>query len=127
VLYRQVVHPLFAQKVIRPQILQDGPPDEAEIARIEAEVMPGVFDYLESQAEGSFMVGGSFGVADITLVCNLLNYRYLGFGLDAGRYPKLADIFARALETPPFRRALQAEAPFVRKMGLDGSFLSQAA
>jgi len=127
VLFRQVVHPLFAQKIIRPHILQEGPPDEAAIARVEREIAPGVFDYLEGQAEGDFMVGDSFGIADITLACNLLNYHYLGFRPDAERHPKLAGIFARALETPPFRRALQAEAPFVEKLGLDGSFLQQAA
>jgi glutathione S-transferase len=127
VLFREVVHPLFLQKVIRPNILRAGPPDEAEIARVAQEVAPGVFDYLESQAEGAFMVGGSFGIADITLACNLLNYHYLGFRLDAGRHAKLADIFARTLAMPPFQRALQAEAPFVEKMGLDGAFLRQAA
>lgn len=127
VLFRQVVHPLFTQKVIRPHILQEGPPDEAEIARIDTEVAPAVFDYLESQAEGTFIVGDSFGIADITLACNLVNHHYLGFRLDAARHPKLADIFARTLETPPFRQVLQSEAPFAEKMGLDGSFLRQPA
>ena len=127
VLFRQVVHPLFTQKVIRPHILQEGPPDEAEIARVLQEIVPGVFGYLEDQAEGAFMVGAGSGIADITLACNLLNYQYLGFRLDAGRHPKLADIFARSLATPPFQRAVQAEIPFVQKMGLDGSFLPQAA
>lgn len=127
VLFRQVVHPLFAQRIIRPHILQEGPPDEAEIARIEADVVPGVFDYLEGEIEGTFTVSDRFGIADITLACNLVNYQYLGFRLDPERYPKLAGVFARTLETPPFRQALAAEAPFVRNMGLDGSFLQQAA
>jgi len=72
-------------------------------------------------------VDGSFGIADITLASNLVNYYYLGFRLDAGRHGKLADVFARTLEAPPFRRALQAEIPFAERMGLDGSFLKEGA
>jgi len=127
VLFREVVHPLFTEKVVRPHILKEGHPDEAAIARVEAEATPAVFGYLEDQAEGPYMVGGSFGIADITLACNLLNYQYLGFRLDAARYPRLADILARVLGTPAFQQALRAEAPFVEKLGLDSSFLQHAA
>jgi len=124
VLFRDVIHPLFHQKIIRPHILNQGGPDETEIARVTGEVVPAVFGYLEDQAEGDFLVGGAMTVADVSIASNLVNYRYLGFALHPGRYPKLAAAFRRTIAEPSFAEALAAEAPFCEQMGLDRSFLS---
>jgi glutathione S-transferase len=122
VLFGEVVRPLFYQKVIWPHILQQGEADAEVIARVEQEVVPRVFDYLEAQVEGAFMVNGSFSLADIAVASNLINYHYLGFRVDAGRHPKLAGAFAHSLRDQAFATALAAEAPFAERAGLDRSF-----
>ncbi|ANK82248.1 MAG: hypothetical protein TEF_16720 [Rhizobiales bacterium NRL2] len=123
VLFREVIHPLFFQKVIGPNILQQGPVDEGEVARIVEQAAPPVFDYPEAQLKGAFFGGSHPCIADIAIMSNLLNYHYLGFRLDRARHPKLAAQFSAMLSWAPVAQALTAEAPFAEQMGLDRSFL----
>lgn len=124
--FRHVVHGLFAQKVIRPVILKEAT-DQSVIDGILATVQPKVFAYLESQAGDAFLVGGAFTLADIAVASNLINYQYLGFPIDARRYPKLAAYARRAIGHPAMQQALAAERPFAERMGLDLSFLEVPA
>lgn len=127
VLFRQIVHPLFFQKVIRPHILNQGAADDAEIDRITATVVPPAFDYLESGITDGFLVYNGPTIADITIAANLLNYHYLGFRIDRERWPRLKAAFAGLLRERPFRAALDAEQPFAAQLGLDRSFLDETA
>jgi len=120
VLFRQVVHPLFHQKIIRPHILKQGAPDEAEIRRVVETVAPELFDYLENRSD---VLNGGLTIADITIASNLLNYSYLGFRIDSGRHPSLAAGLSGMIRQEPFRAALAAEEPFAAQLGLDRSFL----
>lgn len=121
-LFRGVVHGLFFQKVIRPGMLQQ-PTDQAAVDAILADQLPAVFRYLDSQAEGRFLVGDRLTVADIAVASNLVNYQYLGYRIDRAAYPRLAEHAARIAALPAFRAALADERPFVERMGLDVSFL----
>jgi len=123
--FRGFVHGLFFNKVIRPNILGE-PADAAEIARLRAEVEPQVFGYLESVADGGWLVGGALTLADLAVVSNLINYRYLGFAIDAADYPRLAAYFEGALREPLFAAVLAAEEPFARQMGLELGWAAQA-
>jgi glutathione S-transferase len=116
--FRDVVHGLFFQNVIRPKILQQ-PTDRAAIDAILTQALPKVFGYLESQMTDGFLVGKSFGIADITLACNLVNYHYLGYRIDTARYPKLERTFRRLCQHPSIATALRNEQPVAKNMGLD--------
>jgi glutathione S-transferase len=59
-------------------------------------------------------------------VSNFIVYQYLGFEIDAARYPKLARYLREIATTAAFQRALQDERPFVDQMGLKRDFLSAA-
>jgi glutathione S-transferase len=120
--FRNVVHGLFFQKVIRPGILKQ-PTDQAAIDQILATTQPKTFQYLESQANGSFLAGNALSVGDIAIVSTLINYRYLGFPFDEDRYPRLSTYMNRVVALPVFQRALSDELPFVEQMGLDRSFV----
>lgn len=124
VLFRTVIHPLFFQRIIRPLILREGAPDEAEVDRVQGSVAPDVLGYLENAADANGFVYGSLTIADIAIVSNLINYHYLGFRLDAERFPRLAALFSQAIRNSPFRTALAHEQPFAEKMELDRSFLT---
>jgi glutathione S-transferase len=123
-LFPQIVHGLFFQKIIRPNILKQSTDTDAMDA-ILLNAMPKIFGYLEDSIRGDYLAGNQFSVADIALTSNLINYHYLGFTVDAARYPKLAAYFSKQLRRPSFVTALTAEQPAVAGMGLDRSFVSE--
>lgn len=125
-LFRDVVHGLFFQQVIRPGILKQET-DRAVIDAILREVMPRHFGYLESALDGPHLAGGAFGIADIAVLSNLINYRYLGHRVEAGRFPKLARYLQTHLARPTIREALAAEQTVAEGMGLDRSFVTDLA
>ncbi|MEC9367324.1 MAG: glutathione S-transferase family protein [Pseudomonadota bacterium] len=124
VLFRQVVHPLFFQKIIRPHILKQGGPDEAVVEKVLQAEAPAIFDYLEAEAAAGRLFSGSPDIASISVTSNLLNYCYLGHRIDTRRNRKLTDGFHAILRSEPFAALVEAEEPFVSQMGLDRSFLN---
>jgi len=125
-IYRDLVHGLFFNKVIRPKILNTQG-DHAAIEAILNDTVPAVFGYLERCLKGEHLVGDRFTLADITLASNLINFHYLGYTIDRRRYPKLAAHFAGSIRHPALAAALAAEQGAAAGMGLDRSFLSEAA
>jgi glutathione S-transferase len=120
-LFREVIHGLFVQKIIRPKILKQET-DPTVIETILTTALPQVFGYLESSIAGDFIAGRQFTIADLAIVSNLINLHYLGYALD-DRYPKLRGYFAGHIKRPSIRTALLAEKSVADSMGLDGSFL----
>jgi glutathione S-transferase len=120
---RSLVQPLFFQKVINPAIFK-GKTDQAVVDNALGEQRPKIFGYLESQMNGRFLVGASLSLADIAIVSNLINYHYLGFGIDRAAYPKLATYAEGIWSLDPFRKALADEVPVAEKFTLDRKFLS---
>lgn len=116
--FRDVVHGLFFQNVIRPKILKQET-DRAVIETILAQALPKVFGYLEREVGDGYLVAGRFGIADIALISNLANYHYLGYRIDAVRYPRLERYFKRLCGRPSIAAALRAEHAVVDSMGLD--------
>jgi glutathione S-transferase len=116
--FREVVQGLFIQHVVRPKILKQET-DQAAIDTILAQALPKVFGYLESVAGEGYLVGGRFGIADIALTSNLVNYHYLGYRIDPARYPRLDRHFRHACRHPSMAAALRAEQPVAKNMGLD--------
>jgi glutathione S-transferase len=122
--FPRLVHGLFFQKIIRPGMLGEET-DSGEIERILGEVRPRLFAYLEGEMRGEFLVGSSLTIADIALASNLTNYRYLGFKIDDGQYPRMAAYLRTALAQEPIAEALRRERPFAEQMGLDRGFLAE--
>jgi glutathione S-transferase len=120
-LFRDVVHELFFQKIIRPKVLKEEC-DAAAVQAIVASALPRVFGYLETVLRGECLVGERFGIADIALVSNLINFHYLGYGVDRDLFPRLASYFRDQLARPSIARALEAERPAAAAMGLDSAF-----
>lgn len=123
-LFRDVVHGLFFQKIIRPNILKRAT-DDAAIATILNGALPKVFGYLERTIGGEHLAGGRFGISDIATVSNMVNFHYLGYQIETRRFPKLAAYFARQLRHPAIETALRAERPVAERMGLDQTFLRE--
>lgn len=121
-IFRHVVHPLFHQTVVNPNIKQV-PGDKAVIDDVLSNVQPKILSYLESQIDGKYLVGNAMTLADIAIVSNFIVYQYIGYKLDAAKYPKLVKYVKDIAATEAFGKALDDEKPFVANMGLDRSFL----
>ncbi|MCW7541405.1 glutathione S-transferase family protein [Aquabacterium sp. A7-Y] len=121
-LFRQIVHPLFHETVVNPNILQQ-PTNPHRVDEVVTRAMPEVFGYLDSVCGGAHLAGPVLSVADIAVASNLVTLQYLGFMLDRSRFAKLAGLLDRTIRHPAFIEALRAEQPAVQQMGLRGDFL----
>lgn len=122
--FRDVVHGLFFEKVIRPNILKEKS-DAALVATILDRALPRVFGYLESSLRGEFLVDRQFSIADIAVLSNLINFHYLGYDIDRRAYPELAAYFSRQLARPSIAQALSAEQPLAASIGLETAFVQR--
>lgn len=124
-LFREVIQGLFFQTVIRPKILHQTT-DEKAVAAILETALPKCFTYLEQCVSGDFLVDGCFGIADIAVNSNLINFHYLGHAIDARRWPRLERYFNAMLQRPSIRTALANEMQVATGLGLDTAFASKA-
>jgi len=121
-IFRHVVHPLFVQTIVNPNI-NKVPSDKAVINSVLENVRPKSLSYLNSQIDRKFLIGNALTLADIAIVSNFVVYQYMGYTIDAGQYPKLAKYLKEIAATDSYRKALEDEKPFVANMGLNRSFL----
>lgn len=105
---------IFFPQVIGPRLHGTEPDTVAIQAAVDR--LPEVFDYLESQIDGEFLVGDALTVADISVVSPFVNLQYAGHQLDAEKWPKLANYVAGILKRPSFQASLTDEAAMLQKM-----------
>jgi glutathione S-transferase len=114
--YREVVHPLFQQRVVVP--MRGAGPDTGLTDQLLTAAAPRYLSYLDSQIHADWMIGAAFSMADIAVGANLVQMHYLGAPVARDRYPALAAYFRRLLAMPIFAAQLDAEQPFANQMGL---------
>jgi glutathione S-transferase len=118
-LFRSVVHPLFHNQIVAPNIHKT-PGDAAAITRALEQAAPEAFAYLEGRRPDRFLVGSALSIADLAVASNLVMFRYLGHRIDERRYPRLFAWFERLRSSDPFAAALAAERAAVGTVaGLD--------
>lgn len=122
-LFRNVVHPIFHNQVVNPNIRKI-PADQAAIDAAVNDAAPEAFGYLEDRLHDAYLVGGKLSLADLAVVSNLIVFHYLGWRID-DRFPKLQAYFRRHLDSPLLAAALVDEKPYVDQMGLDLSFIQE--
>lgn len=105
-LFPTLIKPFF-HRVVRPK-MQGKPGDEEVVKKALTEELPKLYDYLEAQVDGPYLVGGAFSIADIAIVTAFHNLKLAGEEVDAGRWPKLAAYVAATLERPSFVKAIAA-------------------
>lgn len=103
---------IFFKKIVAPRFMGQ-PCNEAEVqASIDTELPP-LFDYLESQLKGDFLVGNQLTIGDIGVCTQFVNLHHCGVKPDAKRWPKLAAYVGRILARPSFAPLIQEEAALV--------------
>jgi len=93
--------PALVERVIMPRHL-DGPTDEERIARTAAQVVPGVFDWLDARAEPKGLVAGRFTIADCAIGAQLQSWELAGEPVDGARWPRLRAYSDAVLARPSF-------------------------
>jgi glutathione S-transferase len=100
---------LFYQKFVRGRVWQEEP-DEERVARVLDEGAPTALDYLEGELPETGYLFGPLGLADVALASFFVNARYVGFEVDAGRWPKVARFVGDVLAEPVMAKLLGFEA-----------------
>ena len=96
----EVIAPIFSQRVLQTIIFKQ-PCDEAIVERQLQTVIPPVFDYLEGEVPtGGWLVGESFGIADLSLGAMFVSLRHADESVDAVRWPRLHAYVGRAHARP---------------------------
>ncbi|MBX9930391.1 MAG: glutathione S-transferase family protein [Methylobacterium sp.] len=107
-LFPVIIKPFF-NRVVMPKMMGK-PGDEAAVRKALTEDLPKLYDYLEGEVVGPYLVGDAFSIADISIVTGFHNLRLAGEAVDAGRWPKLAAYVEATLERPSFAKAVAAPA-----------------
>jgi glutathione S-transferase len=94
---------VFFQLAVRPRLLKQEP-DLAIVDQALTKELPPIFDYLEGQIDGPFLVGGRLSLADIAVHCIFVNLKLVGHPVDAQRWPRLGSYIAGLLARPAFAR-----------------------
>ena len=97
----------FVERFLKPRVMKQEC-DEARAQAVIDDRFPPLFDYLEGQITGEYLVGGAFSIADIAVATNFHNLRLAKFAVDSDRWPKLAAWVAATLERPSFVSAIAA-------------------
>lgn len=105
----QVIGPkIFFQKVIAPAFF-NRPTDEEIVNKALTEELPPLLTYLESQLDGEYLAGSVFSIGDIGIVTQFVNLSHAGYGVDAGKWPKLAKYVERLVKRPSFKQLIDEE------------------
>ncbi len=99
---------IFFPRIVGPRFFNQ-PADEAAIGKAITEELPPLFDYLESQISGDWLVGNQFSIADIGVGTPFVNMRLAGVSVDTARWPKLARYVARVHERPSFKTLIDED------------------
>lgn len=102
---------IFFQRVVQPRFFNQ-PCDEAVVQKAVTEELPPLFDYLEGEVgEGGVVAGTRFSIGDIGLATHFVNLKFAGFGVDGGRWPKLARYVDHVCARPSLKTLIEEEAP----------------
>ncbi|HXZ01947.1 MAG TPA: glutathione S-transferase family protein [Stellaceae bacterium] len=93
---------VFFQLNVRPKVLNEEP-DMAVVDQALTKELPPLFDYLERQIAGPFLIGNRLTLADIAVHCPFVNLKLAGRPLEAERWPKLGGYLAGLLARPTFK------------------------
>jgi glutathione S-transferase len=74
----------------------------AAVDKALADELPPLFDYLEGQIAGRFLIGSTLSLADIAVAAPFVNLALAERPLDAKRWPKLGRYVAALVARPSF-------------------------
>jgi len=106
-LFSKLIVP-FVERVLKPNMMKQATNEDAVTKALDKDLPP-LFDYLEGEIAGPYLVGDAFSIADISVVTGFYNFHLAEAQIDAARWPKLAAYVADTLARPSFKTALDAK------------------
>jgi glutathione S-transferase len=110
---------VFVPLVLKPLLAGKQEPDPADVAaaaKVVAEQLPKLFDYLEQQiGERPFLVGGRLSIADLAVASPFVNLRHAGVAPERKRWPRLRAFLDRLHARPSFAKLIAEETPVFGK------------
>jgi glutathione S-transferase len=104
----EAVASVFFERIVKGMMKQQA--DEARVRKGLEELMPPTMAYLETVApDGDAIAGGHFGVADIAIGSQFVNWGYAGQTIDTTKYPRLAAYVARIHARPVFQKLIEQD------------------
>lgn len=101
----EVLGPILFERVVKRFAFQQEP-DEARVAKLLADALPPVLDYLEGELpEDRGTLLPHFGIADAALGAQLGSLDLCGIGIDARRWPRAAHYHRAVLARPSLKSA----------------------
>lgn len=100
--------PIAGERLFKPRFLNQ-PPDEANVARLIRDELPGPLAYLESIAPTADYTCGALSIADLALASAFTNARYAGYVPQASEHPRLRALLERIWSSPAFLAQLARE------------------
>ncbi|PCJ45001.1 MAG: glutathione S-transferase [Moraxellaceae bacterium] len=103
---------IFMERLTRP-FQSNIPGDESVVEDSIKNLVPPVFDYIESQLPAKGFIFGEMGVADIAVATAIINATYTDFEVDAGCWPKVSAHLSLVKKHPAVVEVMRAEAPLI--------------
>jgi glutathione S-transferase len=91
---------IFFNLFLKPRLFQQEP--DLAAAQVGIDELPALYDYLESQINGPFLVGNKISLADISLACPFVNLAMVKQVPDPAKWPKLVGYIAGLQSRPAF-------------------------
>ncbi|NNC47076.1 MAG: glutathione S-transferase family protein [Sphingomonas sp.] len=109
---------IFFNRVVAP-VFMKMPGDDEMADKAEADELPVILDYLEREVPdaGSFLVGDSLSLADISLASPFANLSHAGVSIDEGRFARVKAWTDSMLAHPCLAGSVARERAFFEKMG----------
>ncbi|WP_298773896.1 glutathione S-transferase family protein [uncultured Shewanella sp.] len=111
-LFKPCADHIFMERLTKP-VMTNNPTDERIVENSITNLVPPVFDYVESQLPATGFFFGELGVADIAVATAIINATYADFDVDALRWPKLSAHLAQIMAHPVLMKCMQTEKPMI--------------
>jgi glutathione S-transferase len=104
---------LYNELAIKPHVWGEAT-DPTVVERARTQEIPSILDYLEEQIPAVGYLFGALGIADLSIATFLRNAAFVGYRIDAARWPRTARLVGETLDSPPFRELVPFEERLLR-------------
>ncbi|MCP4283716.1 MAG: glutathione S-transferase family protein, partial [Gammaproteobacteria bacterium] len=111
-LFTPLAGKIFMERLTRP-FQTKVPGDESIVEDSIQNLVPPVFDYVESQLPAEGFIFGEMGIADIAVATAIINATYTEFEVDAGCWPKVSAHLNLVKSHPAVVEVMRAEEPLI--------------
>jgi glutathione S-transferase len=114
-LFTPLAGKIFMERLTKP-LRTKVPGDENLVEDSIKNLLPPVFDYIESQLPAEGFIFGEMGLADIAVATAIINATYTEFEVDAGCWPKVSAHLNLVKIQPAVVEVMRAEKPLIEAL-----------